>query len=138
MFHPVPLFLCNKECWHAALNSFYFAVWFTKQYMEDIFHVLSIPVPLAQVYIWNVTSGTQKPTRSVRVFLRLREMQQLTLTNCRIIPEKSIGPWCDLQAAVFVLNQFLPATLNLSRWHRVPIFSRTYWSTWNDDIALGV
>lgn len=33
------------------------------------------------------------------------------------LPEKSTGPWCDLQAAGFVFNQFLPDSLNLSCWN---------------------
>jgi len=40
-----------------------------------------IPTSSDQDNILNVISGTQNPTRSVRVLLRPREMQEVTLIN---------------------------------------------------------
>lgn len=34
------------------------------------------------------------------------------------LSQKSAGPWSDLHAAIFVFNQFMRDTLNLSHWNR--------------------
>lgn len=43
----------------------YFAIQLTRQFMEDIPHVLSIPTASAQVYIWDMILHTQSSTEIV-------------------------------------------------------------------------